>query len=389
MGEWREVSLYDVAEYINGRPTKPSEATQRGVPVIKIAELNRGITDNTNRVAAQLVEDKHWVSPGDLLFAWSGSVGVYKYSGPRAALNQHIFRVVARPEVDQVFLRYLLLFYLPTFLSYVENKKTTMGHVTIKDIQRTVVFLPPLSEQRAIAEVLGALDDKIEGNRKTATFIEELLAMEFALAQFDSIHNNPVALKDIIKVNPPRPRPNGKLAPYIDMNALPINSALVNEYAVRESKSGSRFQNGDTLFARITPCLENGKAAFIDCLEGSSIGIGSTEFIVMRPKPSVPAQFAYFLARSERFREYAIKHMSGSSGRQRCPADSIGLYPLQQPDYNNLNAFGKKCDEGFSLMRSLLNESYLLALLRDTLLPKLLSGELRIKDTKQLLELTV
>jgi type I restriction enzyme S subunit len=257
------------------------------------------------------------------------------------------------------------------------------------DARNLLVQLPPLSEQRAIAEVLGALDDKIEGNRKTASFIEELLAMEFALAQFDSIHNNPVALKDIIEVNPPRPRPNGKQAPYIDMNALPIDSALVNEYAVREPKSGSRFQNGDTVFARITPCLENGKAAFIDCLEGSSIGIGSTEFIVMRPKPSVPAQFAYFLARSERFREYAIKHMSGSSGRQRCPAESIGIYPIQQPDYNDLTAFGKKCDEGFSLMRSLLNESYLLALLRDTLLPKLLSGELRIKDTKQLLELTV
>jgi type I restriction enzyme S subunit len=86
-GEWREIALWDIAEYINGRATKPSELASNGVPVIKIAELNRGITEETDRIPPELVEEKHWVTPGDLLFAWSGSVGIYRYTGPKAALN--------------------------------------------------------------------------------------------------------------------------------------------------------------------------------------------------------------------------------------------------------------------------------------------------------------
>ena len=173
-GEWIEASLYDVADYINGRPTKPSELCADGVPVIKIAELNRGITDETDRIPAELVEEKHWVTDGDLLFAWSGSVGVYRYHGPRAALNQHIFRVVAKSGIDQGFLRYLLQSQLRTFLDHVENKKTTMGHVTVRDLQLTIVRTPPLPEQHAIAHILGTLDDKIELNRRMSETLEQM-----------------------------------------------------------------------------------------------------------------------------------------------------------------------------------------------------------------------
>jgi len=170
--EWREVALWDIAEYINGRATKPSELFPDGVPVIKIAELNRGITEETDRIPPELVEEKHWVTPGDLLFAWSGSVGIYRYTGPKAALNQHIFRVVAKPGIDQSFLRYLLLSCMPLFHLHVKDKRTTMGHVTKKDLQRIRARIPPLDEQRAIAHILGTLDDKIELNWRMSETLE-------------------------------------------------------------------------------------------------------------------------------------------------------------------------------------------------------------------------
>jgi len=189
-GEWREIALWDIAEYINVRATTPSELTPDGVPVIN--ELNRGITKETDRIPAELVEEKHWVSPGDLLFAWSGSVGIYRYAGPKAALNQHIFRVVARPGIDQGFLRYLLLSCMPLFHLHVQDKRTTMGHVTKKDLQRIRVRIPPLQEQRAIAHILGTLDDKIELNRRMS---ETLEAMARALFKAWFVDFEPVRAK--------------------------------------------------------------------------------------------------------------------------------------------------------------------------------------------------
>ena len=172
--EWETRSLYDLADYINGRATKPAEVEDAGIPVIKIAELHGGISAKTNRVPDDHVQDKHWVRDGDLLFAWSGSVGIHVYRGPDAALNQHIFRVVARPGIDQEYLRYLLLSEMRTFESFVSDKKTTMGHVTIRDLKATYVRIPPLHEQRRIAHILGTLDDKIELNRRMSQTLEAI-----------------------------------------------------------------------------------------------------------------------------------------------------------------------------------------------------------------------
>ena len=171
---WSVHSLFELADYINGRATKPSELVAGGVPVIKIAELHGGISDRTNRIPVASVRDQHRVRDGDLLFAWSGSVGVHVYRGPDAALNQHIFRVVARDTIDQRFLQYLLSAQMDTFQAFVDDKKTTMGHVTVRDLKATSVRVPPLTEQRAIAHVLGTLDDKIEFNRRMNETLEEM-----------------------------------------------------------------------------------------------------------------------------------------------------------------------------------------------------------------------
>ena len=98
--------------------------------------------------------------------------------------------------------------------------------------------------------------------------------------------------------------------------------------------------NGDTLVARITPCLENGKTAYVDFLEDGQIGWGSTEYIVLRPKPPLPTEFAYCLARDERFRDFAIHNMTGSSGRQRVPASALSNFYIVAPSCEVAFAFG-------------------------------------------------
>ena len=93
----------------------------------------------------------------------------------------------------------------------------------------------------------------------------------------------------------------------------------------------TRFRNGDTLFARITPCLENGKTAFVQSLLKGVVGWGSTEFIVMRASPPVPPEYSYLLARDGAFREHAIQSMTGTSGRQRIQVDALAPYLLPVP----------------------------------------------------------
>ena len=147
--------------------------------------------------------------------------------------------------------------------------------------------------------------------------------------------------------------------------------------------SGVRFVNGDTLLARITPCLENGKTAYVDFLETDQVGSGSTEYIVLRPKSPLPNEFSYFLARSNGFREFAIQSMTGSSGRQRVPVQALSQYKLPVPPRPVAQSFGNVVRPLVQRASEAVSQSRLLSALRDTLLPKLISGEVRVKQIER------
>jgi type I restriction enzyme S subunit len=246
---------------------------------------------------------------------------------------------------------------------------------------------PSVPEQQRIAELLGALDDKIAVNDRITETHEQLLKARFEdlKVDVDTDSVSPGTASDLIKFNPTLPLPRDQ-AVYLDMAAVPTETALVKEWARRDPKSGTRFSNGDTVMARITPCLENGKTAFIDFMEDDEIGIGSTEFIVMRAQPGVPEHVPYFLARSQRFRDNAIRNMVGSSGRQRVNAAQLMDFSIAKPDTQRLAVFGEAARVSFGHMRSLSRESRDLAKLRDVLLPRLMSGEIRVRDAEKIVE---
>ena len=141
-----------------------------------------------------------------------------------------------------------------------------------------------------------------------------------------------------------------------------------------------RFTNGDTILARITPCLENGKTAYINFLDDKEIAFGSTEYIVLSPKENVPPEYLYCLARYPSFVDYAVKNMNGSSGRQRVSADTIGQFIINCPNKDALMNFGNVAFALFMKMRSNSLENIRLASLRDALLPKLISGEIDVSS---------
>jgi len=142
-----------------------------------------------------------------------------------------------------------------------------------------------------------------------------------------------MTLDEAIHINPQRPLPKGTAAPFIAMEDIVPSQRLAEVKQTREYEgAGSRFMNGDTLFARITPCLENGKTAFISQLPQGAVGHGSTEFIVMSGKENLSDNlFVYYLARDPNFRSYSIQQMEGTSGRQRVPVSAISKLIIELP----------------------------------------------------------
>ena len=185
-------------------------------------------------------------------------------------------------------------------------------------------------------------------------------------------------MPDAIEVNPRRTLKGGTIAPYLDMKNLPTQGHSADEVIDREFSSGTKFQNGDTLLARITPCLENGKTGYVDFLEDGQVGWGSTEYIVLTTKPPLPTQFAYLLARSDALRTHAIQNMTGTSGRQRVPSECFSTFWLAVPPPDIARCFDQLTAPLMVKIKANSAKSRTLATLRDTLLPKLISGERRV-----------
>jgi type I restriction enzyme, S subunit len=195
-----------------------------------------------------------------------------------------------------------------------------------------------------------------------------------------------VALPDAFEINPSRRLQAGKVAPYLEMSNLPTTSLRVIAWESREFTSGMRFTNGDVLVARITPYLENGKTAFVDFLGHEEVGWDSTEYIVLRSKPPLPDIYAYLLARGGEFRTFAIQNMTGTSGRQRVPVQCFAAYMIVLPTANVAGQFGKAVSPLMNSSKQNDEQSRTLITARDALLPRLLTGEIRVREAEQQLE---
>ena len=149
-------------------------------------------------------------------------------------------------------------------------------------------------------------------------------------------------LSQAIEINPKRTLKKGLKSKYVSMKDLKGHNKKIQHFVYRESISGSKFQNGDTVMARITPCLENGKIAFVDILEDGEICTGSTEFIVFSKKDRVSeSNFVYYLSKSDQIRKIAIASMTGTSGRQRVQTELLGIKEVLLPPLPEQKAIAK------------------------------------------------
>lgn len=166
-----------------------------------------------------------------------------------------------------------------------------------------------------------------------------------------------IPLSEALMINPSVKMERGKIYPYVDMQSIEAGRKYVEPQQEREFKgSGSRFLNGDTLMARITPCLENGKISRYKSSDNIPAH-GSTEFIVLRNKPKLTdSEFVYYLTVSDSVRLYAISQMTGSSGRQRVPVDALKHLVIHLPSLSEQKAIAdvlRKIDTKIELNRQM------------------------------------
>lgn len=138
-------------------------------------------------------------------------------------------------------------------------------------------------------------------------------------------------MNEIAELNPHETIKKGTIAKKISMDKLQPFCRDIHEFEFDTFSGGTKFRNGDTIMARITPCLENGKTAKVNILDDGEVGFGSTEYIVFRAKEGVDEDFIYYLISSPFVREAAIKSMSGSSGRQRVQMDVLKNIEVKAP----------------------------------------------------------
>lgn len=160
------------------------------------------------------------------------------------------------------------------------------------------------------------------------------------------------SISDIAEINPRESISKGSIAKKIPMDVLRPFTRDVPGYQMEKFKGGTRFRNMDTIMARITPCLENGKTAQVRCLDNGEVGFGSTEYIVFRAKEGTDPDYLYYLICSPLVRDPAIKSMVGSSGRQRVQTDVVANLQIAVPDFDeqkNIGGLLKALDDKIQL----------------------------------------
>ena len=420
---WKRKPLYSMAQWVNGLAFRKIQFSPTGKPVIKIAEIKGGISGQT-KFTQQSFDESVYIRPGDLLFSWSGqpetSIDAFWWRGPEGWLNQHIFRVTPDPSIDTTFFYYLLRYLKPNFIGIARNKQTTgLGHVTKQDLEHIEAALPPLSEQRAIAHILGTLDDKIELNRRMNETLEEMARALFKswFVDFDPVRakmegRDPGLPKHLADLFPDRlvdselgPIPEGWEVSEIgrEVEVVGGSTPSTKEPAFWEKgnihwatpKDLSRIQSPVLIETdrKITNAglqkISSGLLPVGTVLMSSRAPIG---YLAIAQVPLAVNQGFIAMKCSERIsKEYTLSWCyenmdiikANATGTTFQEISKRNFRPLKVivPTTGILKVYDSIVSPLFEKITLNVHESHILAAQRDALLPKLVSGEMRVDES--------
>ena len=404
--KWEIAKLGDISKNIQtgpfGSQLHQSDYSECGIPVVMPKDLVGGkiSEESIARVDKTHVEClcRHKIEVGDILYSRRGDVGRCAHVTKKEEgwlCGTGCLRVTIDSEkADSRFVFFQLQH--PDTVGWVEKHAVgaTMLNLNTTILSSVPIRLPALEIQKRIADILSAYDDLIENNQKQIKLLEEaaqrLYKEWFVDLRFPGHENTKIVdgvpegwnwckLEDAIQFDPKVTLTKERMKQFIPMSALSTSSMVLDESQFTEttSNSGSKFQNGDTLLARITPCLENGKTAYVSGLKSDEGAVGSTEYIVMRAK-TINSYMVYLLARTDDFRQSAINSMSGSDGRQRVKSDKLKMLDYLHPTRELVEKFENVEEPIFEKIYRLSKQMQQAKQARDLLLPKLMSGEVEV-----------
>ena len=238
--------------------------------------------------------------------------------------------------------------------------------------------IPSIARQREIVAKYETLTNRIRLNNQMIQHLEATAQTLYRKTFVDNIdkENLPEGwrmgkLGEICIVNPKLTLKVGLSALFYDMDSLPLQGFFMEKARIRDFNSGMKFQNGDVLFARITPCMENGKAAIVADLKEDEVAFGSTEFIVLRGSQYKLTSILATLIRNEEFRAFARTQMKGTDGRQRVDATALLGYEMVIPEGNMLRKIENDLSRLYNQMHIVTKENSKLTELQSLLLAKM------------------
>lgn len=394
-----QCSLHDLAKWKNGLAFKKINFSDEGVPVIKIAELNNGIGPTTAYTKEVFSEDAH-LKRGDLLFSWSGnpqtSIDTFRFDLEEGWLNQHIFKVTPNEKlVDFDYFYFLMKNLKPYFTKIATNKQTTgLGHVTLADIKRMNLIVPDVETQKRIVSVIKPIDDKIKLNNDINKNLEEQAKALVKSHLIEPTSGNAITppnwealtLNDVCsKITDgshfsPSDVPDGPYPMFSvkDMGSYAFSYANCKHISDQDFQkmlqSDCVPQQFDILVAKDGSYL---KEIFM-CPETKDEAILSS-IAIFRANPDViiPEFLLYLLKQPSVRKDVGDNYVSGSA-LPRIVLKDFKKYPIiipslkEQQDLGNLlRAFEHRIQANVTENRSLVQ-------LRDSLLPKLMSGEIEV-----------
>ncbi|HXG25925.1 MAG TPA: restriction endonuclease subunit S [Candidatus Binatia bacterium] len=430
-GEWVEESFSEVIDFQEGPGILAKDFRDQGVPLVRLSGLERGasVLSGCNYLDPEMVA-KRWshfaLAKGDILLSTSASLGRIAVVGDEAVGAIPYTGIIRMRPRDQrlvaEFIRYLLEG--PGFQRQAEmvGAGSVIRHFGPMHLRQMTVTIPPPEEQRAIAHILGTLDDKIELNRRMS---ETLEAMARALFKSWFVDFDPVRAKAEGR-DPGLPKPLADLFParLVDselgeipegwevatfgdvveqlrdnLNPLDFPDVVFRHFSIPAFDDGqwpvselgasiksqkSLVPPGTLLLSKLNPEIE--RVWLVD-VQPEDRAVCSTEFLVLAPRAPFGRAYAYCAARSPGFRQELEGLVTGTSkSHQRAHASAILGLAVVRPRTAISTAFERIAGPLIYRALECRRESHSLAALRDALLPKLISGELRVKDAERFIE---
>lgn len=443
--DWNEDILSNIAEVIDSRHKTPVYSDS-GYPMVRVVDVNGGALnlENTKRVSDEVYEDfSRGRDPevGDLVISRVGSYGVVSYvnSDEKFCLGQNTAFII--PKINSRFLYYQLI---SPFVKW-QIEQFVVGAVqktiSLKSIRQFQIKLPPEPEQKAIAHILGFLDDKIELNRQMNETLEAMAQALFKswFVDFDPVIDNALAAGNTIPdefieraeqrkaiekkdhsdnqslfpnefefteemgwipkgwsiqsfselaiLDTTSVKPNTKsekLWEHFSIPAFDIDMSPVFDIGEDIKSNKYKVNANAVLVSKLNP--ETERIWWVNVQDEES-AICSTEFMQFIPVNYKHRAFIYSLVRSDYFQTEILSRVTGSTGsRQRAQPKSVAIIDILKPEENLLIKYSNIAFNWKKKVSVNIDQNLKLAKLRETLLPKLMSGELRIPDAEVLVE---